>query len=86
MKPDTLVNAAALAFAAFAVYILTRGNASAASVLATQPAQRQRDSGAQAWMDLATKQWADLYPAIPQASYDETDRLLKRYPAPVTAP
>lgn len=82
MNSNQLVNAAAIAFAAFAAWMLLRGPASAASVLATQPGQRQRDSGAQAWMDLATQQWANMYPAIPQANYDETDRLLRRYPAP----
>lgn len=84
MSPTQLVNAAALAFAGFAAWMLLRqsSGASAPALLSTQPAQRARDSGAQAWMDLATQQWANLYPAIPQASYDETERLLKRYPAP----
>lgn len=85
MKTDTLVNGVAIAFAAFAVWWLTRGTPATNALLATQPAQRHRDGGAQAWMDLATQQWANLYPAIPQANYDETDRLLRRYPAPVTS-
>lgn len=89
MKTDQLINAAAIAFAVYAVYLLTRGAGGTASaapvILSTQPGQIARDYGAQEWMDSLTKQWADLYPAIPQANYDETDRLLKRYPAPVSA-
>lgn len=96
MNSNQITNAIAIAFAGFAAWYLLRKPAAPMVVSGgtyptnglpvAQAAQVQRDYGLQSWMDTATQQWATLNPTIPQATYDETERLVKRYPAPVTTP
>lgn len=83
MKTEAITTAATAAFALFALWWITRNPTKLAGVAPVlQPAQVQRNTGMQDWMDVLTGQWADMHPELPQATYDETDRLLKRYPAP----
>ena len=72
MNTNELTTAAAIGFAGFAVWYITRkpGNQ-----LATQPGQAARDTGLQAWNDLITGQYA-TFGAAPRFNGKTLDDIL----------
>lgn len=73
---NQLMTAGAIAFAAFAVWHVTRK--APAGALANQPGQQQRDAGLAEFNFQQGLQWAET-------ARHEVDRLASRYPAPTLA-
>lgn len=70
---NQLMTGGAIAFAAFAVWHVTRK--APAGALANQPGQQQRDAGLAEFNAQQMRQWTEM-------AATEVDRLASRYPAP----
>lgn len=76
MNMNKVTTAAALAFAGFAVWYITRGAGAPIAAISPQPAQQRRDAGLAAWLnDISTtgQQFGSLMTARPVVPFSQQD-------------